>query len=104
MDNPEEVYYNDLEEQYLAENAKFKVGDVVYFEHNVDDKHRMCVGIITRYDIKTYIRNTSKGESRFIGIVYDIVTPIELVYSVAECKITSAREFIYREHIYNNAE
>lgn len=104
MDNAEECYYTNLEEQYLAENAKFKAGDVVYFEHNVDDKHRMCVGVITKYGIKTYIRNTSKGESRFSGIVYDIVTPIELVESVAECKVTSASEFIYREHIYNNAK
>ena len=104
MDNPEEVYYNDLEEQYLAENAKFKAGDVVYFEHKVDDKHRMCVGIITKYGIKNYIRHTSRGESRFTGIVYDIITPIELVESVAECKITSASDFIYREYIYNTAK
>lgn len=104
MDNPEEVYYNSLEEQYLAENAKFKDSDVVYFEHNIDDKCRMVIGVITKCGIKTYIRNTSKGETRFIGIVYDIITPIGLVESVAECKITSASEFIYREYIYNNTK
>lgn len=104
MDNPEEVYYNDLEEQYLAENAKFKAGDVVYFEHKVDDKHRMCLGVITKYGIKNYIRHTSKGEYKFTGIVYDIVTPTELCESISECNITSASEFIYREYIYNTAK
>lgn len=104
MDNPEEVYYNDLEEQYLIKNAKFKVGDIVYFESKVDDKYRMCVGVITKYGIKTYIRNNSKGEYKFTAIVYDIVTPTELCESISECNLTSASEFIYREYIYNTAK
>ena len=103
MDNPEEVYYNDLEEQYLKECAKFKVGDIVYFEHMVGDKHRMCVGVITKYGIKTYIRNTSSGEYKFTGIVYDIITPTELCESISECNLTSASEYIHREFIYNKA-
>lgn len=103
MDNPEEVYYNDLEEQYLKECAKFKVGDVVYFEHMVENKYRMCVGVITKYGIKTYIRNTVKGEYKFTGIVYDIITPTELCESISECQICSASEYIHREFIYNKA-
>lgn len=103
MDNPEEVYYNDLEEQYLKKCAKFKVGDVVYFEHMVGDKYRMCVGVITKYGIKNYIRNTSNGEYKFTGIVYDIVTPTELCESISECQMTSASEYIHREFIYNKA-
>ena len=101
MDNPEEVYYNDLEEQYLNECAKFKVGDIVYFEYTVENKHRMCVGVITKYGIKTYIRNTTNGECKFTGIVYDIITPTELCESISECKMTSASEYIHREFIYN---
>lgn len=101
MDNPEEVYYNDLEEQYLKECSKFKVGDIVYFEHIIEDKHKMCIGIITKYGIKTYIRYTTKGEYKFTGIVYDIITPTELCESVSECNVISASEYIYREFAYN---
>ena len=63
----------------------------------------MCVGVITKYGIKTYIRNTTNGESRFTGIVYDIITPTELCESISECKMTSASEYIHREFIYNKA-
>ena len=103
MDNPEEARYECLEEQYLIENAKFKVGDIVYFEHTVEDKHRMCIGVITKCGIKTCIRNNSNGEYRYTIIVYDIVTPIELCEGISECKICSASDFIYREYIYNSS-
>lgn len=103
MDNPEEVYYNSLEEQYLNESAKFKIGDIVYFEHIVEDKHRMCIGVVTQRGIKHYIRNTPVGEYRFTGVVYDIITPIELCQEISECKMTSASEYIHKEFIYNNA-
>ena len=76
MDNPEEARYECLEEQYLIENAKFKVGNIVYFEHTVEDKHKMCI---------------------------DIVTPVELCESISECKLCSASDFIYREYIYNSS-
>lgn len=103
MDNPEEVRYECLEEQYLKECAKFKVGEIVYFEHTVEDKHKMCIGVITKCGIKQYNRYSSSGTYKFTGIVYDIVTPIELCESVSECKITSASDFIYREYIYNSS-
>ena len=72
MDNPEEVYYNDLEEQYLNECSKFKIGDAVYFEQLVNNKYQMCVGIVVTRGVKTSIRNTSLGEYKFTAIVYDI--------------------------------
>ena len=103
MDNPEEIYYNDLEEQYLNENAKFKIGDIVYFENTVEDKHRMCIGVITKCGIKQYNRHASNGTYKFTGIVYDIVTPTELCECISECQICSASEYIHREFIYNKA-
>lgn len=102
MDNPEEVYYNDLEEQYLNECSKFNIGDAVYFEQLINNKYQMCIGIVVTRGVKTYIRNTSLGEYKFTGIVYDIITPTELCRFVSECNIVSASEYIHRQFIYNH--
>lgn len=101
MDNPEEIYYNNLEEQYVNECAKFNIGDIVYFEHKVNDKTVMAVGIVIDRGAKTFVRCGLEKETRFTGIVYDIITPTELCESISECKICSASEYIHREFIYN---
>ena len=102
MDNPEEIYYNNLEEQYINECAKFNIGDVVYFEHKVNDKTIMAVGIVLDRGVKTFVRCSLEKETRFTAIVYDIITPNEKCECISECKITSASEYIYREFISNN--
>ena len=102
MDNPEEVYYNSLEEQYINECAKFDIGDVVYFEHKVNDKIIMAVGIVLYRGAKTFVRCGLEQETRFTAIVYDIITPNERCECISECKIMSASKYIYREFISNN--
>ena len=102
MDNPEEIYYNNLEEQYVNECAKFNFGDVVYFEHKVNDKNVMAIGIVLDRGVKTFVRCGLEKEARFTAIVYDIITPNEKCEGISECKITSASEYIYREFISNN--
>ena len=103
MDNPEEVYYNDLEEQYLKEYSKFDVDDVVCFEHKVNDKNVITVGIVLKRGVKTFIKSNTKKESRFTAIVYDIITPTELCKAVSECKITSVSKYIYSQYISNTS-
>lgn len=102
MDNPEEIYYNNLEEQYVNECAKFNIGDIVCFEHKVNDKTVMAIGIVLDRGAKTFVRCGLEKETRFTAIVYDIITPNERCKSISECKITSASEYIYREFISNN--
>lgn len=102
MDNPEEIYYNSLEEQYVNECAKFNVGDVVYFEHKVNDKTVMVVGIVLDRGAKTFVRCGLEKETRFTAIVYDIITPNERCESISECKICSASEFIFKEYLKCN--
>ena len=47
MDNPEELYYQELEQQYLDEYAEFNKGDSVYFEYTDENGFLMMeVGII----------------------------------------------------------
>ena len=110
MDTPQELYYDSVEEQYLQECAKFKKGDVVYFEYT-DEKDEnnpnhtsVSIGVITKASVKKQLRNFSKKEYVSTIICYDIVSPINLYEDVSECKITSASEFIYREYIYNAAQ
>lgn len=103
MDNPEEVYYNDLEEQYLNECSKFNNGDVVCFEHKVNDKNVISIGIVLNRGVKTFVKSSTEKDSKFTAIVYDIITPTELCKSVSECKITSASKYIYSQYISNTS-
>ena len=101
MDNPEEVYYESLEEQYLQECSKFNTGNVVYFEHKSeqDKSIKTSVGIIVDKSIKKIIKSTIHGESRLSIICYDIITPKGMFENISECKITSASKFIFREYL-----
>ena len=111
MDNPEELYYQSLEDQYLQECAKFSEGDVVYFEHKNEQDITTCMGTVTDKSIKTsvgiivdkavkkIVKSTTNGETRLSIICYDIVTPKGLFESISECKITSASKFIFREYL-----
>lgn len=111
MDNPEELYYESLEEQYLQECSKFNTGDVVYFEHKneqdistcmgtiTDKSIKVSIGIIVDKSIKKIIKSTIHGESRLSIICYDIITPKGMFENISECKITSASQFIFREYL-----
>lgn len=111
MDNPEEVYYQSLEDQYLQECAKFSEGDVVYFEHKNEQDITTCMGTVTDKSIKTSVgivvdrsikkisRPDSKNNDYLSIICYDILTPKGLFESISECKITSASKFIFREYL-----
>lgn len=113
MDNPEELYYQSLEEQYLQECSKFNIGDVVYFEHNNEQDITTCMGTITDKSIKTsvgiivdksikkIIKSTNNGETCLNVICYNILTSKSMFENISECKICSASQFIFREYLKN---
>ena len=104
MDNPEELYYQSLEEQYVQECAKFNIKDVVYFEHKDDDlPAKTSVGVIIDRGIKKIFKSTFDKESVLSVICYDIITPHKTFRNISECKICSASEFIYHEYLRNQA-
>ena len=103
MDNPEEIAYQVLIDKYLADNAKFKQGSVVYFEHMVhknNQQHiKLSVGIVTEISLRKRLVERGEHSYETHDIVYDIVSPKGLFKSVGECKVISASEFIYREYL-----
>ena len=104
MDNPEELYYQELEQQYLDEYAEFNKGDSVYFEY-IDESSgftTMEVGIVLSKNFVYKTRTTKNGEYTYTIIVYDIVTPTNIHRGVSECHITSAGKYIFREYLKNN--
>lgn len=105
MDNPEELYYESLEEQYVRECGKFNVGDVVYFEYKETEgiSADTSVGVIIDRGIKKIFKSTNNKESVLVVICYDIITPHKTFKSISECKICSASEFIYHEYLRNQA-
>lgn len=105
MDNPEELHYQELEQQYLDEYAEFKKGDSVYFEYTDDSKGLaiMEIGIILSKNLVYKTRTTRTGQHAYTIIVYDIVTPTNVHKGVSECHITSASKYIFREYLKNNS-
>lgn len=105
MDNPEENAYQVLEDKYIADNAKFKQGSVVYFEYVAvkDNQQRLktSIGIVTEIGLRK--RMVDRGEHSYEthDIVYDIISPKSIFKAVSECKIMSASAFIYREYLKN---
>lgn len=105
MDNPEELYYQELEQKYLDECAEFKKGDSVYFEYTDDSKGLvvMEIGIILSKNLIYKTRTSKNGEYTYTVIVYDIVTPTNVHKGISECKITSVGKYIFREYLNNNS-
>lgn len=101
MDNPEEVAYQVLETKYVIDNAKFKQGSVVYFEHTIGQRVKTSVGIVTEVLLRK--RTVSRRKKSYIthDIVYNIVSPKGTFTSISECKICSASEYIFREYLKN---
>lgn len=105
MDNPEELYYQELEQQYLDEYAEFNKGDSVYFEYTDDSRDItiMEIGIILSKNLVYKTRTTRTGQCTYTVIVYDIVTPTNIHKGISECKITSAGKHIFWEYLKNNS-
>ena len=105
MDNPEELYYQELEQQYLDEYAEFNKGDSVYFEYTDESSGftTMEIGIVLSKNLVYKTRTTKNGEYTYTIIVYDIVTPNNIHKGVSECHITSAGKYIFREYLKNNS-
>lgn len=103
MDNREEVAYQVLETKYVIDNAKFKQGSVVYFEHTVGQRVKTSVGIVTEVLLRK--RTVSRRKKSYItyDIAYNIVSPKGTFENITECKITSASEFIFREYLKNKS-
>lgn len=104
MDNIEENAYQALEDKYLEDNAKFKKGDIVYYEYsytkNNQQKLGVSIGIIT--DRQLSKRTVSRGDKSYVthDIVYNIIHPRGTIV-VTECKCTSVSAYIYREYLKN---
>ncbi len=104
MDNPEELHYQELEQQYLDEYAEFNKGDSVYFEYTDENGFLMMeVGIILSKNLVYKNRISRNKQHTYTIIVYDIVTPTNIHKGISECKITSAGKYIFREYLKNNS-
>lgn len=104
MDNPEELHYQELEQQYLDEYAEFNKGDSVYFEYIDENGFLMMeVGIILSKNLVYKNRISRNKQHTYTIIVYDIVTPTNIHKGISECKITSAGKYIFREYLRNNS-
>lgn len=104
MDNPEELYYQELEQQYLDEYAEFNKGDSVYFEYTDENGFLMMeVGIILSKNLVYKNRISRNKQHTYTIIVYDIVTPTNIHKGISECKIISAGKYIFREYLRNNS-
>lgn len=104
MDNPEELHYQELEQQYLDEYAEFNKGDSVYFEYTDENGFLMMeVGIILSKNLVYKNRISRNKQHTYTIIVYDIVTPTNIHKGISECKITSAGKYIFREYLRNNS-
>ena len=99
MDDRTDIDYNNIEEQYLSDCAKYSFGDVVYF----DNDNTMTIGVIHARKIKLHesIRKNKVVNIRVIH--YDIITPTGIYKDVSEVKIMSASKFIYRQFFNENA-
>ena len=101
MDNPEDVAYQVLETKYVMDNAKFKQGAVVYFEHTAGQRVKTSVGIVTEILLRK--RNVERINKSYVthDITYNIISPKGTFENISECKMTSASEFIFREYLKN---
>lgn len=94
MDTPEELYYQELEEQYLNDNARFKVNDSVIFE---DTNHKLNIGIVKGIIVTNkLVERNGKGYNLTV-IMYRVLTVKGLVY-FSDAELTSASEWILREY------
>lgn len=97
MDDRADIDYSIIEEKFINDTAKYKVGDVVYYEN---DEHTMTIGIVHERLIvrKPIIRNKQPAELILVG--YRIVHPKGIVL-VTEPYITSASQYIFRQYLNN---
>lgn len=98
MDDRTDVEYSNIEERYIADCAKYRFGDVVYF----DNDDTMTIGVIHARKIKLHesIRRNKITTIRVIH--YDIITPTGICKDISEVKIMSASKFIYRQFFNEN--
>lgn len=91
MDNEEDLKEQKAEEQYLKENAKYKIGDIVGFIHNCIP----TIGVVTDISFKyvTYSNNNNK----FTVITYTIITPTFRIVK-DECELFAAADYICRHY------
>lgn len=98
MDNNADLESVIAEEAYLEQYAKFKKGDIVYYQPF--NSKEMYIGIIREPRI-IHTNITRNGKKRIIlTIGYRILSPKNVV-TVSECRITSASEWIFREYLMN---
>ena len=101
MDNPEELVYQLIEENYLKDVARFNKGDIVYYKPYVNSTE-MSIGIVHEVKLmrSPVIRNGK--EDSIMVIRYDILNPKGII-NIPENRMCSASEWIFREFLKHSS-
>ena len=95
MDNEQDLKQQEMEEQYIKENAKYKVGDIVGFIYGKIPENNVRLGVINHISFRYIV--SSNNKSQFTVITYSIITPNGVIMK-DECELFVAADYICRRY------